>query len=139
MPLLCIPFLLWLYNNAPIACFVRAFMDEDPSVTQLFDILFNCPFGHTNSCRHCFSCYRKVVNYQIYYLLSRPANSFGHCLFFYTELSSFTGYFSRVLFTLLATSSTGILPFSPQCSAAPFCIIDCFTLVTAILPQILPF
>ena len=33
---------------------------------------------------------------------------------FSTELSSLAGYFSRVLFTLLATSSTGILPFSLQ-------------------------
>ena len=30
---------LWLYNNAPITNLVRAFMNENVSITQLFDTL----------------------------------------------------------------------------------------------------
>ena len=47
-------------------------------------------------------------------LLSFTPNIFAFTPNFSTELSSFAGYFLRGLFTLSATSSTGILSFFPQ-------------------------
>lgn len=42
-------------------------------------------------------------------------------------------YFSRVLFTLLATSSTGILPFSPPIQIIE-CSENCFRLILVLCP-----
>ena len=121
-------FSLWFNNYAPITCLVRTFMDENTSISKILYLFLDTIQRNSQFICHFLTSYHRVRYNHIYNTLSCSTNRFIGTSFYrvlfegtffvyrvlFTELSSFTGYFSRVLFTLLATSSTGILPFSFQ-------------------------
>ena len=99
---------LWLYNNAPITNLVRAFMNENVSITQLFDTLLTDRLDTPIFTDIAFAVIegseitKSIIFCPVRLTLLDASSPFSPNFFhlhrrFFSEPSPFTRYFLRVL------------------------------------------
>ena len=88
---------LWFDNNAPIASFIRFFMDENTSVLKILYLFLDTFQRDTQSICHFFTGYHWVWYNHINDTLSRPTNRFIEILFYRVPFEG-TFFVYRVLF-----------------------------------------